>query len=258
MSQKNQDYVALIQEATASLKDKLSWDQLKKKPKVGVVLGSGLGEFTLSLKEKKIVPYREVANMPSSSVSGHAGQWALGATKNNHPILVAQGRYHHYEGHSDQMVTLPIRMMHALGITHVILTNAAASLHLDIQPGDFVLIEDHINLTGHSPLRGVFSENLGPRFVDMSEAYDRALNKTLFEICAKKKPELRMHKGIYCALTGPQYETPAEIRMLQKLGADTVGMSTVPECIAANPTGLTASGHYFIPNYHIVTSSCGS
>lgn len=248
ISNSHPDYVAQIVQATNTLKEKLKWSTLSNPPKTAIVLGSGLGAFSESLKNSVAVSYADIPHMPASKVPGHAGQWVCGQTQNRYPVLVAQGRIHYYEGHDYPTVTLPIRMMKELGITHVILTNAAGSVNPTFLPGDFMLLSDHINLTGESPLRGLFGEKLGPQFADMSEPYDRAINTKLLALCKTQKPDLRIHAGVYCGLTGPNYETPAEVKMLGKLGADAVGMSTVPECLVARQAGLKVSGISCITN----------
>lgn len=242
------DYLSQVLQATNTLKEKLKWSQLAHHPKIAIVLGSGLGTFSEALQNKVVVPYTDIPHMPASKVPGHAGRWVCGQTQQGHPVLVAQGRIHYYEGHDYPTVTLPIRIMKELGITHVTLTNAAGSVNLNFLPGDFMLLSDHINLTGESSLRGLFGEKLGPQFVDMSEPYVRRINSAILDICKKQKPDLRIHQGVYCGLTGPNYETPTEVRMLGKLGADAVGMSTVPECLVAKQAGLKVSAVSCITN----------
>ena len=222
----NNDYKTIISDATRSLKEKLNWDQISEKPTTAIVLGSGLGEFVHSLKNTVKIPYTDIAHMHGSSVAGHSGNWVYGLTENNTPVLVAQGRYHFYEGHGFKTVTLPVRMMKELGIKNLILTNAAGSVNTDYKPGDFMLITDHINMTGHSPLRGINTDEFGPRFVDLSEAYNLELAEKLFDHCKKNNPDLTLHKGVYVCAIGPMYETPTEIKMYRTLGADAVGMST--------------------------------
>lgn len=248
ISNSHSDYVAQITQAANTLKEKLRWSTLLNPPKTAIVLGSGLGAFSESLKNSVAVSYADIPHMPASKVPGHAGQWVCGETQSGQAVLVAQGRIHYYEGHDYPTVTLPIRIMKELGITHVILTNAAGSVNPDFLPGDFMLLSDHINLTGESPLRGLFGEKLGQQFVDMSEPYVRSVNLALLKICKKQKPKLRIHQGVYCGLTGPNYETPAEVQLLGKLGADAVGMSTVPECLVARQAGLKVSGISCITN----------
>src|SRR3989339_737139 len=249
MTTNNQDYLDLIHGATNSLKQQMSWDRLTQKPGIAIVLGSGLGAFADNLKEKKIVSYTSITNMPRSGVPGHAGRWVYGLNQNNVPLLVAQGRYHFYEGHDLKIITLPIRMMKQLGIKHVILTNAAGTANPSFHAGDFMLIDDHVNFTGHSPLRGIANEELGPLFVDQSNIYDRVLNDKLESLCQQKHANIPVCRGVYCCTMGPQYESAAEVRMFGKLGVDAVGMSTVPEAIVARQSGLKISGITCLTNY---------
>lgn len=244
----SKEYIQMIKEAGESLKQNLNWDKLAQKPKIAVVLGSGLGVFTDQLTNKIEVPYANVKNMPVSSVIGHDGQWVYGLA-NGVPVLVAKGRSHYYEGHDLKIVTLPIRILKQLGIENLILTNAAGSVNLSFHPGDFMLIEDHINIMGATPLMGINDDFFGPRFVDMSEAYGKAVNEKLQATWQKKHPDVRLHQGVYFWYTGPQYETPAEIKLAGKLGADAVGMSTVPECLVARQAGIKVNGITCITNY---------
>lgn len=244
----NLEYPKYLNEATQSLEHKLQFKDLTDKPKIAVVLGSGLGAFVEDLDQTRAVAYETVAHMPKPSVPGHGGQWIYGKSKSGTPLLVAQGRFHMYEGHHQNIITLPIRMMKKLGIEHVILTNAAGSVNLDYRPGDFMLIEDHINCSGRTPLTGTYPAEIGERFVDLSHAYHAETNlKTLHGVTSKNS-SIRLHLGIYCMMHGPQYETPAEIRMLGKLGGDAVGMSTVPETLVCNQLGLKVNGISCITN----------
>ncbi len=244
----NKNLYTIVKESSASLKTKLKWNTLKAKPKVALVLGSGLGHFTENLTDKRVVPYKNVKHQPQSGVSGHAGQWVYGKTTQGHPVLVAQGRVHFYEGRSLFMITLAIRMMKELGLEHVILTNAAGSVNLNFKPGDLMLMDDHINLQFHSPLQGL-GDSLGQRFVNLGNAYEKSINDAVIKICREKHPEISLLRGVYAADLGPQYETPAEIRMIGKLGADAIGMSTVPETIVAKQIGLKVNGISCITNF---------
>ncbi|MBF0106047.1 MAG: purine-nucleoside phosphorylase [Deltaproteobacteria bacterium] len=244
----DEDYLQVIKEAGDSLKELLSFNEIKDKPKVAVVLGSGLGVFTEGLLNKKIVPYKNVTHMPDSSVPGHAGQWVYGLA-GKYPVLVAQGRIHYYEGHDLKVVTLLVRVMKELGIKHLILTNAAGSVNKAYHPGDFMLLRDHLNVAGISPLRGIKHEAFGPRFVDMSEPYHRGVITRLREVCQTKMPEVPVHEGVYYMSVGPHYETPSEVKMAGILGADAVGMSTIPECIVARQGGIKVNGITCITNY---------
>lgn len=247
--QLNRDLVIRVEEASTRLKAELLWNELPKKPKVAIVLGSGLGIFADRLKNTRVVPYKKIPHMKESAVPGHAGQWVCGTASHGQSLLVAQGRVHGYEGHSLAAVTLHIRMMKALGIEHVILTAATGSVNPEYKPGDFVLLDDHINLMFQTPLTGIFDEALGPRFVDLSEPYSLATNQALVTRVKNVKPTLRLHRGVYAALPGPQYETPAEIRMVHRLGGDVVGMSTVPETIVAKQCGLKVTGMACVTNF---------
>lgn len=218
-------------------------------PRTAVVLGSGLGAFTATLKNADAIPYGDIPHMPVSAVPGHAGRFVVGKTEKNISVIALEGRVHAYEGHDLSAVTFYVRLLARLGVKRLILTNAAGSVNPSYRPGDFVLIDDHINFSGHTPLTGIFDSGLGPRFVDMSRAYDGDLNSALVELAAKSRPRIRLHRGVYAGVAGPQYETPAEIRMLGKLGADVVGMSTVPETIVARQCGLMVNGISCVTNY---------
>ncbi len=205
------------------------------KPRIGIVLGSGLGAFVDEMDVETTLPYDEIPGFIAPSVEGHGGRLLLGHIKGV-PIACLQGRVHYYEGHSMTAVVHPTRTIAMLGIEILMLTNSAGGLDPQMQPGDFMILDDHINLMGDNPLKGPNIAQLGPRFPDMSEAYDRKLNDKMADLLAKKS--IRHSRGIYCAVSGPTYETPAEVRYLQMIGGRAVGMSTVPETIAANHLGL--------------------
>ncbi len=205
------------------------------KPKVGVVLGSGLGAFVKHVQVECSIPYSELPHFCSTTVEGHQGRLILGHV-GSLPVAILQGRVHYYEGHPMDAVVYPIRTLAMLGTQVVMLTNSAGGLDPKMTPGDFMIIEDHINLMGQNPLMGPNLKNLGPRFPDMTEAYDLGLRKTMEE--AFKLTNTKFWSGIYCGVSGPTYETPAEVRFLQQIGGKAVGMSTVPESIAANHMGL--------------------
>ncbi|MEZ5330028.1 MAG: purine-nucleoside phosphorylase [Verrucomicrobiales bacterium] len=209
-------------------------------PEIGIVLGSGLGTFADTLNIEANIPYSEIDGLPQSTVPGHDGRYLLGKLADKR-ILVAQGRAHLYEGKSAQEVTSGIRLMAAAGVKTVILTNAAGLLNPDMQPGEWMALTDHLNLTGTSPLIG------GSHFVDMSAVYDAALRKDFLSAAAAC--DTRIFEGVYAGLLGPQYETPAEIRMLRTLGADAVGMSTVLEAIQARALGLRVAGFSCLTNW---------
>lgn len=215
------------------------------KPKIGIILGSGLGAFVQHLKIDAKIAFNEIPHFVSTSVEGHQGNLILG-TLDDQPIIALQGRLHYYEGHSMDTVVYPTRTMALLGIENLILTNSAGGFGDTMQAGDFMIIEDHINLMGINPLMGPNLKQLGPRFPDMTEAYD----KKFVEIMEKTFQDMncRYHKGIYCGVTGPTYETPAEVRYLKLIGGKAVGMSTVPETIAANHLGLRVAALSCITN----------
>jgi purine-nucleoside phosphorylase len=204
-------------------------------PRVGVVLGSGLGAFADKLAGLVKIPYRDLPHMPSSAVAGHAGNMCFGHV-GGVPVMCMQGRVHLYEGHSIDKVVQGVRTMARMGVKCVLLTNAAGGLEPSWAAGDLMLVTDHLNLTGVSPLLGPNDDALGTRFPDMSVAYDVELRRALKEVAAKAGIAIR--EGVYAALLGPSYETPAEVRMVRMLGAQAVGMSTVPEVIALRHMGV--------------------
>ncbi len=202
-------------------------------PKMALVLGSGLGELAEQVKDAVIIPYSEIPNWPVSTIHGHAGRLVMGML-NSVPVMVMQGRAHYYEGYNMDHVTLPIRVMQRLGIGTIILTNAAGAINPDYQPGDVMALSDHIGLigmAGMNPLRGPNLEEFGQRFPDMSQVYDRQLIQLADDVAAQNK--IKLHHGVYVCLSGPSFESPADLRFLRAIGADAVGMSTVPEAIVA-------------------------
>lgn len=212
---------------------------------IGIVLGSGLGDFAKTLKDGTSVPYGDIPGFPESTVPGHAGMWH-GGKLHGKRVYLMQGRFHFYEGYDLAEVTLPIRVMAELGVKVLILTNAAGGVNLGYKAGDLMQITDFINLAGQNPLRGPNLDTFGPRFPDMTYAYDR----DLAALAHQKAGELGigLHNGVYCWMSGPCYETPAEIRMARILGADAVGMSTVPETIVARHCGMRVLGLSLITN----------
>jgi len=223
----------LFQRADSAAQFLLSRTMLR--PKIGVILGSGLGAFAESLSDFSRVPYSQIPTFPQSTAIGHAGQMVIG-NAGSVPVAAMQGRVHLYEGYSAQEVAFPIRVFGRMGIRAVILTNAAGGINLKYKQGALVLIKDHINLQGLNPLVGPNDDRFGPRFPDMSYAYSRKFGKVAQEEAARLG--LTLDDGIYAALLGPSYETPAEIRYLRTIGADLVGMSTVAEVIAARQMGI--------------------
>ncbi len=214
-------------------------------PDVAVVLGSGLGDFTARLSEPVSVAYGEIPNWPVSAVVGHAGRLVIGTIAGRR-VAALSGRVHFYEGHDLQTVTFGIRALAVLGVRTLILTNAAGGINLDFKPGTLMLIDDHINLMGGNPLAGANDERFGIRFPDMTEVYSRRLRQIAID--AADRLRLRLAHGVYVALHGPSYETPAEIRFLRMIGADAVGMSTVPEALVARHMNVEVLGISCITN----------
>lgn len=218
----------------------------KLKPKIGIVLGSGLGIYIDQIQNKIVIPFEEIPHFKQTSVEGHSGAVIIGEV-NGVSVLALQGRIHAYEGHEMNEIVLPIRTMAALGLQYLFLTNASGGINTNFHPGDLIIISDHINLSGRNPLVGPNLNELGPRFPDMGNAYDKELSELIYK--SGLKHDLTLKSGVYCSVLGPSYETPAEIRMLRILGADLVGMSTVPEVIAANHAGLKVAGVACVTNY---------
>lgn len=232
------------------------------KPEIGIILGSGLGDFVQNF-EYIAIPYSKIPGFETSSIQGHAGRLIfvkekrrnkeekdsshLSPLTSHHSLVIMQGRYHFYEGHSMDKVVYPVKIMKKLGVKTLIITNAAGAVNKELKPADLMLITDHINFTGRNPLFGSNDETLGTRFPDMSEVYKKELIKTA-QACAEEIG-ITVQKGVYLASSGPSYETPAEIRMFKTWGADAVGMSTVPEAIVANYCGIDVLGISCISNY---------
>lgn len=224
-----------------------------------VVLGSGLGAFADDVSDAVRIPYEEIPHFARSTVQGHAGQLVLGEVEGV-PVAVQQGRFHFYEGYDMEQVMFPMRVFGQIGVKNVILTNAAGSLSTEMRPGSLMLISDHLNMMGVNPLRGENDERFGPRFPDMTEVYAKNLQQiAIAEAGDIAKERFRngsdeeltdfLHRGVYCALSGPTYETPSEIHLYRLLGADAVGMSTVPEAIAARHQGMNVLGISCITNF---------
>lgn len=215
------------------LTSKFIQKNLSKPPKIGLVLGSGLGDLADQVKDPIILQYKDIPNWPLSTIPGHKGRLVMGNLFGV-PALVMQGRTHYYEGYSMDQVTLPIRVMQRLGIETIILTNAAGAINPDYAPGDVMVLVDHIGLigmVGPNPLRGPNLDEFGERFPDMSQVYDREWISRVRKIA--KNNHIKLHEGVYICLSGPSFETPADLRFLKIIGADAVGMSTVPEAIIA-------------------------
>lgn len=227
--------------------------------RTAVVLGSGLGAFADGLQNAVKIPYEQIPHFARSTVEGHAGQLVLGEISGKH-IAVQQGRFHFYEGYNMEEVMFPMRAFGRMGVENVILTNAAGSTETEYPPGSLMLITDHLNCMGVNPLRGKNDERFGARFPDMTEVYDRGLQQIADEEAdgiarervekgIEKEKRDFLHRGVYCALSGPTYETPCEVRMYRLLGANALGMSTVPEAIAARHQGIKVLGISCITNF---------
>ncbi|HLO30844.1 MAG TPA: purine-nucleoside phosphorylase [Anaerolineales bacterium] len=217
-------------------------------PRVGLILGSGLNHLADSVQQADVIPYGDLPNWPISTVEGHAGRLVIGELEGQN-VFVMQGRIHYYEGYSISQITLPVRVMLRLGLEMMFVTNAAGAVHPDFAPGDVMLITDHLNLlgmTGSNPLMGPNIDELGPRFPDMSQAYDRKLMEIARQVASHEN--ILLHEGVYCALSGPSFEGPADLRFLRMAGVDAVGMSTVPEVIVARHGGLRVLGLSGISN----------
>lgn len=209
--------------------------KILNKPEIGIILGTGLGGLVNEINIQHAIPYEFIPNFPVSTVEGHRGQ-LLSGTMSGKNVIALQGRFHYYEGYSMQELSFPIRVMKFLGIKTLILSNASGGVNPEFEIGDLMIITDHINLMKNNPLIGQNEEEIGTRFPDMSNAYDPELIRRAFEIADKH--EIKLQKGIYAAVSGPTFETPAEYKYIRIIGADAVGMSTVPEVIAARHMGL--------------------
>jgi purine-nucleoside phosphorylase len=208
-------------------------------PAVGIVLGTGLGGLVDEINVQHSIPYSEITDFPESTVPGHSGRLILG-TMSGKKVIVMQGRFHIYEGYSMQQVTFPIRIMKALGATTLCVSNASGGVNPEFKVGDLMIINDHINLFPANPLIGVNIDSLGPRFVDMSDAYNKKYIATASQIAAENS--IHIKHGVYAGLTGPCFETPAEYLWIRRMGADAVGMSTVPEVMVARHSGMQVFG----------------
>ncbi|RPF55711.1 purine-nucleoside phosphorylase [Aquisalibacillus elongatus] len=215
------------------------------KPDIGLILGSGLGILADEIENPTTIAYKEIPHFPTSTVSGHKGQLVIGNLQGKN-VIAMQGRFHYYEGYEMNQVTFPVRVMKALGVEKLVVTNAAGGINESFNPGDLMIINDHINMMGDNPLIGPNDDDLGPRFPDMSQAYNRELIQ-LAKQCGEDL-NLELREGVYVGNTGPTYETGSEVKMLRTLGGDAVGMSTVPEVIVANHAGIDVLGISCISN----------
>jgi purine-nucleoside phosphorylase len=231
---------AHIREAAKYIREKC-----KATPQIGLILGSGLGVLADEITDAAHIPYQEIPHFPVSTVEGHAGELIIGELEGK-SVLVMAGRFHLYEGHAVEKVSFPIRVMKELGIETLVVTNAAGGINESYEPGDLMLIKDHINMMFRNPLIGPNDPELGVRFPDMSNAYDGELRELAHGVAGEQGVQLK--EGVYAAVLGPSYETPAEIRMLRVLGGDAVGMSTVPEVIVARHAGIRVLGISCITN----------
>lgn len=208
-------------------------------PNIGIILGSGLGPLADQIENPTIIPYTEIPNFAQSEAIGHANELVIGTLKGK-SVIAMKGRFHYYEGFTPKEITFPVHVMKALGVKNLIITNACGAINTDFEPGDLMIIEDHLNLTGTTPFHGPNDDSMGPRFTDLSETYNKDLQKVAYE--AAKDNDISLRKGVYAWWTGPAYETPAEIKMIRILGGDAVGMSTVPEAMTAAYCGLKTLG----------------
>lgn len=213
--------------------------EIKVTPKIGIVLGTGLGNLATKITDYIEIPYEKIPNFPISTVEGHSGKLIVGKLGGK-DVLAMKGRFHYYEGYDMKQVTFPIRVMHAIGIETLFVSNASGGINPDFEIGDLMVIEDHLNLFPENPLRGKNYDELGPRFPDMHEPYDKKLIAEVFDIASKN--DIRLQKGVYAGTQGPTFETPAEYRYFRAAGADAVGMSTVPEVIVAKHMGMKCFG----------------
>jgi inosine/guanosine/xanthosine phosphorylase family protein len=236
-----QESSALIASGAAAVKARIA-----DFPKTVIVLGSGLGRFAAALTGATSVPFGDIPGFSRSTVVGHSGNLIAGEMSGAR-IAVMQGRIHAYEGHGAQAIATPIRILRKLGVENLILTNASGGLRLDMAPGTLMIIEDHINFSGFNPLIGPNDDSIGPRFPDMTDAYDPALRAKLER--AAKEAGVAVKKGVYFFAMGPNFETAAEVRMYASLGADAVGMSTVPECLVARHCGMKVGGVSIVTNH---------
>ncbi len=215
-------------------------------PEIGLILGSGLGDYADQIENPVVIPYRDLPDFPVSTVAGHTGQFVIGMCRGRH-VIAMQGRVHYYEGYSQKMITLPVRIMKRLGVQKMVLTNACGGVNQEFEPGTLMMIRGHINYSGSNPLLGENFEEDGPRFPDVSQIYKKEYRDSLRAAAAAKG--IHLEEGVYMMFSGPSYETPEEVRMARILGADAVGMSTVPEAIVCAHCGIPVLGISCITNF---------
>lgn len=228
------DYIENIEESFKFIKS-----IIPQRPQIGIILGTGLGNLADYIENQIVIAYKDIPEFPVSTVEGHAGRLIYGDLEGK-KVLAMQGRFHYYEGYNMKEVTLPVRVMKKLGIELLLVSNACGGLNESFSAGDIMIIKDHINLMGDNPLIGANLSEFGPRFPDMSQVYDPELIKLCSEVGSRLN--LKLHQGVYTAISGPYYQSKAELRMLITLGSDAVGMSTVPEAIVARHSGLRTIG----------------
>jgi purine-nucleoside phosphorylase len=234
-------YVNQIRAAAAYIRKKAP----DFRPDVGFILGSGLAKAVPPLEKARIIPYADIPGFPVTTVPGHEGKLILGRSAGKN-VAVMQGRFHYYEGHAMESIALPVRTLEYLGLKTLIVTAAVGSMREKIKPGHFTVISDHINLMGRNPLRAFHEDEFGTMFPDMTQAYDARIRKIMLSVCRKNKASA--HEGVYVAVGGPSYETPAEIRAFRVLGGDVVGMSVVPEVVPARQMGVTTAALVWTSN----------
>ncbi len=232
--------IKIIEDSVRIIRERTDFE-----PEIGMILGSGLGDYADKIENPVKISYHDIPDFPVSTVAGHAGQFVLGTCMGK-KVIAMQGRVHYYEGYSQRLITLPIRIMKRLGVKKVLLTNAAGGVNRSYEPGTLMVIRDHINYSGSNPLIGPNFEEDGPRFPDMSCVYDAGFRKSLKEKACENG--IHLEEGVYMMFSGPNYETPAEVRMAGLLGADAVGMSTVPEAIVCGHCGIPVLGVSCVTN----------
>lgn len=228
------DYLKMINESRDYI-----LSRIKNKPQIAVILGTGLGTLADYIEDRIVIKYKDIPHFPQSTVAGHAGEFIIGRIGDKN-VIAMNGRFHYYEGYKMDEVTFPVRVIKALGVNDIIVTNASGGMNPEFEAGDLMIITDHINMLGDNPLIGKNYEELGPRFPDMSNAYSKEYIELSKKVC--EKLDISVKRGVYVAVSGPNYETPAELRMLRLIGADAVGMSTIPEVIVANHMGMKVFG----------------